>query len=121
MPIIKRFMKKIFCYLHTESLDDVDLAIDYLNKAQEHMDKSYKDDFKEKNAPVETEYFLGVAHRLKADYQKAIDHFKAYKAFKKRNTKTLTDALIDSEIESCEYSIANPPENYKVTIYNFIK
>jgi outer membrane protein OmpA-like peptidoglycan-associated protein len=108
-----------FCYLHTEKVNDIELAIDYLSEAQPHIDKNYKDKFQEKAAPPETEYYLGVAHRLKADYSKAIDHFKAYKSYDKRNLKTLTDELIDKEIQSCEFSQSNPPEKYQVEIYNF--
>jgi len=108
-----------FCYLHTEKVDDVELAIDYLSEAQPHIDKKYKDKFKEDAAPPETEYYLGVAHRLKTDYSQAITHFKAYKAYDKRNFETLTDELIDREIQSCEFSQSNPPEKYKVEIYNF--
>ena len=108
-----------FCYLHTETVEDVDVAIEYLRLAQEHINKSYKDKFRETDAPPETEYYLGVAHRLKADYSKAAEHFRAYKTYEKRNLKTLTDDLIDREIQACEYSASNPPEKYNVKIYNF--
>lgn len=108
-----------FCYLHTEKIEDVDLAIEYLSEAQPHIDQKYKDKFREQNAPPETEYYLGVAHRLKANYSQAINHFKTYKAFENRNLKTLTNELVDREIHSCEFSMNNPPEKYKVEIYNF--
>ncbi|MEA1872802.1 MAG: OmpA family protein [Bacteroidota bacterium] len=108
-----------FCYLHTEKVNNIEFAINYLSEAQPHIDKNYKDKFKEKAAPPETEYYLGVAHRLKSDYSKAIDYFKAYKAYDKRNLKTLTDDLINKEIQSCEFSQSNPPQKYKVEIYNF--
>ncbi len=108
-----------FCYLHTEKIDDIDLAIEYLSEAHPHINKNYKDKFREQDAPPETEYYLGVANQLKADYTQAIKHFKAYKAFDNRNLKTLTDNLIDREIQSCEFSQSNPPEKYKVEIYNF--
>ncbi|MDA3911997.1 MAG: OmpA family protein [Bacteroidales bacterium] len=108
-----------YSYLHTEKLEDVELAIEYLSEAHPHISNNYKDKFKEQDAPPETEYYLGVAYQLKADYTQAIEYFKAYKAFDNRNLKTLTDNLIDREIQSCEFSQSNPPEKYKVEIYNF--
>lgn len=111
--------KSGFCYLHSEKAENVELAIQYLEEAQPHVDKNYKDNFKEDAAPPETEYYLGVAYRLQANYGKAIEHFKAYKTYTKRNFKTLTDELIDREIQSCEFSQTNPAPKYKVEIYNF--
>lgn len=108
-----------FCYLHTENVDDIELAIEYLGLAQEHIDESYKDKFSETMAPPETEYYLGVANRLQGNYDQAIAHFKAYKAFTKRNMKTLSEELIDREIQACEFSTSNPPEKFNVKIYNF--
>lgn len=108
-----------FCYLHSEDVGDVDLALDYFSSAQEHINKRYKDNFKEQEAPIEVEYYLGVCYRLKADYGNAITHFKAYRTSSKRNMKTLTDELIDREIKSCEYSMTNPPEKFNVKRYIF--
>jgi outer membrane protein OmpA-like peptidoglycan-associated protein len=108
-----------YCYLHLEKIDDLTLAIKYLDISQPNIDSKYKDKFNETAAPPETEYYLGVAYRLNSQYKKAVEHFKAYKSFKKRNLSTLTDELLQKEIESCEFSMSNPPVEYQVQIYNF--
>jgi len=93
-----------YCYLYGSELNDVDQAIEYLKKAQKNITEKYNDNFRETKSPPETEYFLGVAYRLQSDYEKAIEHFKAYKSYKKKNMESLTDELIDREISSCEFA-----------------
>jgi hypothetical protein len=108
-----------YCYLYGSELNDVDQAIEYLKKAQKNITEKYNDNFRETKSPPETEYFLGVAYRLQSDYEKAIEHFKAYKSYKKKNMESLTDELIDREISSCEFSLNNPPEEFQVKKYSF--
>ncbi|MGM0624441.1 MAG: OmpA family protein [Bacteroidota bacterium] len=108
-----------YCYLHSEALNDIDLAKEWLSKASENISTGYKDNFGEDQAPAETEYYLGIAYRLTGNYEKAMDHLKTYKAFDERNNEALTEELIDREISSCEYSISNPPEKFEVKKYSF--
>jgi outer membrane protein OmpA-like peptidoglycan-associated protein/tetratricopeptide (TPR) repeat protein len=108
-----------FCYLHSDELNDLDIAIDYLSMASGDITTNYKERYKEDQAPVETEYYLGIAYRLQGKYEMAITHFKKFKTFDERNQETLTDNLVDREIASCEYSMENPPEKYQVKKYNF--
>ncbi|MGC9332067.1 MAG: OmpA family protein [Bacteroidales bacterium] len=108
-----------YCYLHEEKENNVQLAIKYLEKARENISTQYSDNFRETKAPAETEYFLGVAYRLQADYQKALEHFKKYKSYGEYKLDGLNEELIDREISSCEFTLDNPPEEFQVKKYSF--
>lgn len=91
-----------YCYLQSEKIQDVNVAISYLNIASTGISKSFKNSPKEKDAPVETNYFLGVAYRLKKDYKTALDYYKDFqKEFESAKMNIVTQSQLDLEIKSC--------------------
>lgn len=108
-----------YCYLHDEEIDGVETAIKYLEKAAENISNNYNDNFRESQAPPETEYFLGVAYRLLSHHDEALSHFKKYKSYDSYNIEGVNKKLIDREISSCEFMINNPPEEFQVEKFNF--
>jgi len=92
-----------YCYLTGESAQDVDLAIKYFDIASQKITTRYKNKYREKEAPVSVFYYLGVAHRLNKDYEKAIESFNTYdEKMSKRERKSVQGKFIDREIQSCK-------------------
>ncbi len=92
-----------YCYLTGEKFQDVDSAIEYFLIASEHVNKRYKNKFREKDAPVNTFYYLGVAYRLNKDFEKAIKAFNTYsEKMSNKERKTVQGKFIDREIQSCK-------------------
>lgn len=91
-----------YCYVGGEVNQDVSAAIDYLKMSCENISKSYKDNYKERKAPVYSWYYLGVAYRLNKEYDKAIDAFKTYEGLMtKKEKKSMRGTFLDREIQTC--------------------
>jgi len=91
-----------YCYVGGESVQDVSAAIDFLKMACENVGDKYKNTLKEKEAPIYSWYYLGVAYRLNREFDKAIDAFKVYEGLMtKQERKSLRGTFIDREIQSC--------------------
>ena len=53
-------------------------AVPYLEKAAASTSASYKDNFKETNAPLDANFYLGRAYHLNLEFDKAISAYKQY-------------------------------------------
>lgn len=108
-----------YCYLHTERVNNISKAIDYLITATEEIDKTYRDRYRQSKAPAEAHYYLAIAYRLQRDYEMAVIEFQAYLKQDGRNEKALSDDFINREIKCCQYSMTHDLEESRVEIYNF--
>jgi hypothetical protein len=65
------------CYLHIRG--EKNLAIDYLESAARNSAASYREgSLKQKTAPYESWYYLGIAYRINYQFEKAIDAFERF-------------------------------------------
>ncbi len=91
-------------YIHIirEDKQNVKAAIDFLILATENTHKKSKNRFKEKRAPVNSWYYLGIAYRLDGQYENAIDAFNRFKNnMSRKNRNSVQGQFIDREIKSC--------------------
>ncbi len=100
------------CYLNTRLYKTQ--ALEYLKKASEHTSPSYKENnHKEKNTPLESYLYLGIAYRVNYMFQESLDSFDKLKGMlspSKTEDKALLK-IIKREIEITEnaiYNVANP-------------
>jgi outer membrane protein OmpA-like peptidoglycan-associated protein len=97
-----------YCYLQSESQQDVLKAIDYLQYASSNMNAKFSSNFRNKTAPVETLFFLGVAYRLKRDYETAISYFQDYeKVMDNSNADIVSDSQVKQEKDACIEAMKN--------------
>jgi len=100
------------CYLNTRLYKTQ--ALEYLKKASEHTSPSYKENnHKERNAPLESYLYLGIAYRINYMFEESLDSFNKLKEM--LNSSKSEDKLLlkstNREIEVTEnaiYNIANP-------------
>lgn len=84
------------CYLNSRK--DRSQSIPYLEKAASSTTDSYKDSWKEKNAPILALKYLGDAYHITSQFDKAIDAYQKYTA--KANDKDMI-AEANRKIEMC--------------------
>lgn len=90
-----------FTYLTGEEDQNIDAAIDFLNMASENVSNRYRNRNREKRAPLNTFYYLGIAYRLNQEYEKSIDALLTYKNnMTRRESKTVQGRFIEREIQS---------------------
>jgi len=100
------------CYLNTRLYKTQ--ALEYLKKASEHTSPSYKENnHKERNAPLESYLYLGIAYRINYMFEESLDSFNKLKEM--LNSSKSEDKLLlkstNREIEVTEnaiYNVANP-------------
>jgi outer membrane protein OmpA-like peptidoglycan-associated protein len=91
-----------YCYLIADSRQNISASIDYLKRASENISSNYKNKYSEKQAPVNSLYYLGAAYRFNQEYSKAIEAFTEYRdLMSKSESKTVRGKFIDREIQSC--------------------
>ncbi len=110
-----------YCYVSSESGQNTDLAVEYLKFASEKTTIKYKNSFKQKKAPVNSWYYLGVAYRLNKDYTRAIDAFRTYESMmSKKEKKSIRGSFLQREIKSCQDAMQSFDERYmkieKITV-----
>ncbi|MBN2485043.1 MAG: PD40 domain-containing protein [Bacteroidales bacterium] len=87
------------CYLNDPYQKEK--SIRYLLDASKSIGKTYKsNNFKERNAPVEVNYYLGQAYRINKQFDKALEH---YALFKNDLDPVVFDVeVVNDEIASCQ-------------------
>jgi outer membrane protein OmpA-like peptidoglycan-associated protein/tetratricopeptide (TPR) repeat protein len=100
------------CYLNTRLYKTQ--ALEYLKKASNYTSPNYKENnHKEKNTPLESYLYLGIAYRVNYMFQESLDSFDKLKGMlspSKTEDKALLK-IIKREIEITEnaiYNVANP-------------
>lgn len=108
-----------YCYLQSEKAQDINNAIDFLLIASTDINKKFSNRINDKSAPIETNFFLGVAYRLKRDYKTALDYYKDFqKDFSSAKMNIVSQNQLDLEIRSC--TEADKERNYSEMMpYNF--
>lgn len=92
-----------YTYIISEDLQNVESAIDYLKFASDNIHKRPRNKFKEKRAPQNTLYYLGVAYRLNEQYPEAIDAFNRYEQIMSRKeARSIQGQFLEREIQSCK-------------------
>jgi len=67
------------CYSKSNSLEEKKKAIPYLEYASKHISNKYKEgSYRERNAPPDVLFSLGIAYRENMNFDKAIDAFKKF-------------------------------------------
>ncbi|MCG8697738.1 MAG: hypothetical protein MI922_06765, partial [Bacteroidales bacterium] len=89
------------CYLNDHF--NREKSIKYLEKASRNVTDKFKtNNFKEKLAPVEAVYYLGLAYRKNGLLKKAIEHFEWFK--QEADSSVFHFDIVDEEIASCKYA-----------------
>lgn len=91
------------CYLNIPN--EKEKAIPFLEEAIENITETYSEGFyNEREAPIETYYYLGIAYRITNQLQKALDAFKKYKdLLDPKNEEQML--LVDAEITACNNAL----------------
>jgi len=109
-----------YCYIQEERCQNIDFAIEYLLLAANDIDNKYYNSYRERSAPVETKYFLGVAYRLKKDYKTAIDYYTEFKKeIKHAKMYIVTEQQVEFEIKACNEAMNEFKSPIRVP-YDFI-
>jgi hypothetical protein len=88
------------CYLFSPT--EVKKSIPYLEYASEHISLKYRENYyKEKHAPIDAMFYLGMAYHLNYDLDKAESTLNKLKIKLKQRDKKLL-AKIDYELAACE-------------------
>lgn len=87
------------CYLHINGQKN--LAISYLEDAARNSAASYREgSLKQKSAPYEAWYYLGIAYRINYQFEKAIDAFERFgNTLMKNDTENIL--FIEHQIQVC--------------------
>lgn len=79
-------------------------SIQYLQKASENINPKYKlNSYKEKFAPPEANYYLGLAYRINGNIPKALEYYKLFKA--SVDPEIFDVEVVELEIQACERAI----------------
>lgn len=90
------------CYLNDPLQKEK--SIPYLQKASENINPKYKlNSYKEKLAPPETNYYLGLAYRMNGNIPKALVYFKRFNA--SVDPEIFDVGVVELEIKACERAI----------------
>lgn len=88
------------CYLHIPNQKDN--AIAYLKDATENVSKDYNEGYyTERNAPIETYLYLGMAYRINNQLEEAIEAFEKYKELLDSDNEEQL-RVVDAEIIACK-------------------
>ena len=91
------------CYLHIPNQKDN--AILYLEEAAANIATDYSvGNYNEREAPIETYLYLGIAYRVSNRLQDAIDAFEKYKELLDPNDEQ-QNRLVNAEITACENAL----------------
>jgi len=92
-----------YCYLNIPNQKDQ--SIQYLEESVQDISEDYKvGEYKEKQAPPEALYYLGIAYRINNQIEKAMEAFNQYKeiidpADKEKNK------LVETQLTACKNAI----------------
>ena len=103
------------CYLN--DIYNKQKSIRYLEDACTHINKQYKiNSFKEKQAPPEALYYLGVAYRKTSKLNEAIETFGEFLDIADKDLFNIE--LINEEILSCKYALELKKDELLVEKHN---
>ena len=89
------------CYINTPG--EKEKAMTYLEDAVKNINPKYKEgNFKEKGAPYDAFYYLANAYRINNLLDKALETYELFK--KNLNTDVYNAAVVDLQIQSCQYA-----------------
>lgn len=92
-----------YCYLNIPNQKDQ--SIKYLEEAIEHISENYKiGEYKEREAPIEAYYYLGVAYRVNNRIEEAIDVFNKYKSLLDPKDAE-KNKLVETQLIACQNAI----------------
>lgn len=105
-----------YCYL--QSANEKEKAIHYLEKAIQNVGHNYQDmEPREKKAPENVYYLIGVAYRLAHKFNESNTYFNKFKEIVGDNNKQLTDDL-NRQIETNFTAVELLKDTAVVTIVN---
>ncbi|HAF31000.1 MAG TPA: hypothetical protein DCG75_18335 [Bacteroidales bacterium] len=92
-----------FCYLHIPNQKEN--AIKYLEEASENISTNYSvGNFNEREAPIETYLYLGMAYRVSNRLQDAINSFNKYKELLDPSNDE-QNKIVNAEITACKNAL----------------
>jgi hypothetical protein len=98
------------CYLNDPYQKEK--SIQYLSKASKNINPAYKTNtYKEKLAPPETNYYLGLAYRVNGNIQKALEYYKLFKS--SIDPEIFDIDVVKLEIDACERAL----QTMKLPVY----
>ena len=87
------------CYLNDPY--QLERAVKYLLEASENITEDYKsNNYKERFAPPEVNYYLGQAYRVTGSLNKALEYYRLFK--KSLDPEIFDIEVVDAEIASCK-------------------
>jgi tetratricopeptide (TPR) repeat protein len=89
------------CYINTPG--EKEKAMTYLEEAVKNINPKYKEgNFRETGAPYDALYYLANAYRINNLLDKALETYELFK--KNLNTEVYNAAVVDLQIQSCQYA-----------------
>lgn len=104
------------CYI--KSANEKTLSVPYLKKGAMYVSEKYTPfEVREKNAPINVYYYLGLAYHLTYQIDSAIKYYSAYKTFLSSDKQAALLKDVTHQIEMCQYAkeYLALPTNIKIT------